>query len=346
MKKLNVILFSLLAMTFCSCNNKVNLYSDKGDSTVVYMMLDTDADTNYVKITKSFVGDATTLAHDYDACNYKYDEIKVCLLRMKNNNPVGDTMWLDTISKWIPYDPNSTFYSGCYQTYYYTTADLVSGVKYKLVIKRNDGVVVTSEAQTIDNFNITTPPAEPPYQMNFEIDAILQVKWMNAGANYETNAAYFEVVGVFRYEELMPGATEWVEREIKWPFGKGTAESLFNSKYKYYFVSYVPSTIFSLLESDTYLKNNSPAGVQRRIKRMRMDITGIGNELYNYLIINNSSSAIQDTPEYSNIENGIGLMSARVTHPRFVIPNKPSRQLICDRFPQYGFINTPNDPED
>lgn len=345
MRKLNLIIFALLAMAMSSCNTKVDLYSDKGDSTVVYMMLDSHADTNYAKITKSFIGNANELAQNYEASNYKYDEIKAYLLKDKVPQ---DTIWLDTISKWIPYDPNSIFYSGCYQTYYYTARKLTAGKNYKLVINRNDGVTVSSNATTIDNFKFSIPNPENPGQNLLDITSVATkaVKWMNKGENLQSNAAYFEVVAYFRYKEVMYEGAEPTYKEIKWILGKGEAADLYNSQQCYYSVNYNPNALLSVIENDPYLKNNSPYGVKRYIQRIRVEVTGVGDEFYNYLIINNSSSAIQDTPDFSNIENGRGLMSSRVTNTAYMTPDGPSRKEITNRFPSYGFVYDPNDPTD
>lgn len=343
MKKLNIIIFALLAMTMPACNTKVDLYSDKGDSTVVYMMLDSHADTNYAKITKSFVGNVNELAQNYAASNYSYNEIKAYLLKDKVPQ---DTIWLDTISKWLPYDPNSIFYSGCYQTYYYTARKLVSGVNYKLIINRNDGETVSSNATTIDNFEFSIPNPEHGSLLDITSPASGTVKWINKGQNLESNAAYFEAVAFFRYKEVMYEGADTTYKEIKWVLGKGEADDLYNSEWSYYSVNYKPSALANILENDPYLKNNSPYGVKRYIQRIRVEITGVGDEFYNYLIANNSSSAIQDTPDYSNIENGSGLMSSRVTNTAYLIPNEISRKEIISRFPSYGFVYDPNNPID
>jgi len=347
MKKLNFILLALFALIFSSCNNKVDLYSDKGESTIVYFLLDTSVDTNFVKITKSFIGNATVMAQNYDACNYKVGEIDVKLVKLADKVMNNDTLQMNPIQKWLPYDPNSMFYSGCYQTYYYTTEKLVSGEKYKLVITRNDGVVVTSEAKTIDDFGFRVP--NPGSSINFTASAIQRVKWANESAtsgNPKTNAAMFEVVAYFRYDEVQPGATDTVEHEIKWTFGRRLAEDIFNSDEWLYAMPYTPNVLYNIIGNDTYLKNNSPHGVKRYIKKIRYEISAIGDELYNYMIINNSSSAIQDTPEYTNIENGMGLMSARVKHSEKYIINDVSRKKIVADFPDYGFVYDPNLPVD
>ena len=125
--------------------------------TVVYAMLDASADTNFFKITHSFIGNVTELAQNYEANNYKYDEIEVKFTG-KFEGGSTQTLTLDTISKWIPYDPTSVFYSGCYQTYYYTTKKLIEGEEYKLeVLRKADGVVISSKVNTINNFKYKKP---------------------------------------------------------------------------------------------------------------------------------------------------------------------------------------------
>ena len=73
MKKIIWTIFAIAALVFSSCSNKVNLYSDEGDTTIVYAMLDTGADTNFFKITHSFVGNVNDLAQNYDANNYEQE---------------------------------------------------------------------------------------------------------------------------------------------------------------------------------------------------------------------------------------------------------------------------------
>ena len=152
MKRFFLAIIALAALIFNSCSNKVDLYCYDGDSTVVYAMLDSNADTNFFKITHSFVGDVSQLAHDYNANNYKYDEIEVTLSGIFDGNNQTQTLTLDTISKWIPYDPNSLFYSGCYQTYYFTTQKLLDGKEYILnVLRKEDNVNITAKTTTINS---------------------------------------------------------------------------------------------------------------------------------------------------------------------------------------------------
>ena len=58
MKKILLSLFSVFAflMMFNACSTDVDLYADYKDITVVYGLLDSGADTNFIKINKAFLG--------------------------------------------------------------------------------------------------------------------------------------------------------------------------------------------------------------------------------------------------------------------------------------------------
>ena len=214
MKKIFFAIFAIAALVFSSCSNKVDLYSDEGDTTIVYAMLDTGADTNFFKITHSFIGNANELAHNYDANNYTYDELEVTFTGVFEDSPATQTIALDTISIWIPYNPNSTFYSGCYQTYYYTTKKLLEGKEYTLnVLRKADNVTISATSKTINTFVFKKPVTNV---VGFTGQSA-SVEWRvrDASTMYHSTASYFEVYGFFNYSELMPGATDTVKRSIQ-----------------------------------------------------------------------------------------------------------------------------------
>lgn len=342
MKRLFPII-ALATLVFSSCNNKVDLYSDEGDSTIVYALLDSEADTNFVKITKSFIGNANELAQNYEANNYKYGEIEATITGVFEGSNSTKEVHLDTISKWIPYNENSAFYSGCRQTYYYFTERLKEGQEYNLEITRNtDGVKITAKAKTINTFRFKKPFDNTTLNFSGKKGSI-EWRVTDASTLFHTTAAYFEVNGFFNYKELMPGATDTVHQVIRWSIGEGEAESMFTTQNNdsYYVQSYTPMALYTLLETNDYLKNNSPAGVQRWFENFEFSITAIGDELYRYNIVNNSSSAIQDVQNYSNINNGIGLMSSRITKIVSVKIDQVTRKNIQDNY-LYGFIYDPN----
>lgn len=340
MKRYFIIFLAITALLLASCNTKVNLYSDECDSTIVYAMLDAGADTNFFKITKSFVGNANELAQNYEANNYKYDEIEVKLTGVFDGSSSSQTVQLDTVSRWIPYNENSTFYSGRMQTYYYTTEKLKEGEEYKLeILRKADNVTISSKATTINSFDFQKPMQSIAIIFTDVTNSTANVEWRVSSSPFKSTAAYFDVTGYFHYSELMPGALDTVRRTLQWHMGSGEADRLYNtsSNLPYYVISYTPSTIFNLLKDDKHLSNNSPAGVQRWFEAFEFNISAIGEELYTYYLITNSTSAIQDTPNYTNVDNGIGIMSSRVTKTRKVNISEQTRGKIKEKFEQYGF---------
>ena len=340
MKKNFLTIIAIAALILSSCSNKVDLYNYDGDTTVVYAMLDTSLDTNFFKITHSFIGDVSQLSQSYEANNYNYDEIEVTFSGVFEGNNQPQTFTLDTVSKWKPYDGNSQFYSGCRQTYYYTTQKLKEGEEYSLnVLRKEDNVNVFAKAVTINNFTYQKPISTIPITFTDVTTSTANVEWKVPTFPFRSTAAYFEVTGYFHYKELLPGAQDTIRQSIKWGMGSGKEETLYNtsSSLPYYVISYTPSVLFTLLANDEHLQNNSP-GAQRWFEKFEFDVTAIGEDLYNYYLATNSTSAIQDVPNYSNVENGMGIMSARVTKSIFLTIRDNTRAKIIERFPEYGFI--------
>ena len=345
MKKIFLAIAAFAALILTSCSNKVDLYSYEGDTTIVYAMLDAGADTNYFKITKSFIGNANEMAQNYEMSNYKYDEIEVTFSGEFEGSSTIQTITLDTISKWIPYDENSTFYSGRRQTYYYTSQRLQEGKEYTLnILRKEDNVNISAKTLTINNFRFKKPIANQILQFKDVKRSSIEWKVPDPTTLFQSTAAYFEITAYFHYKELMPGSTDTVSRYALWPIGSDKAENLMTTSNNdtYYTINYTPEALFTVLRDNQYLKENSPAFVQRFYENFEIRVSAIGEELYNYYIVANSTSAIQDTPNYTNIENGMGIMSSRVSKSSLHRINQLSRQKIEEDFPEYGFVHDPN----
>lgn len=330
---LTMLLLSL--MMFTSCSTDVDIYSEGDETTIVYGYLDADADTNYLKITKSFVGNAIEMAPDYSASNYDYKLMVKLIGKFADMPNIVSTDIMDTTSVYKPFDPESIFYSGRNQVLYYTTRKLKENEDYQLVIERNDGEVITSNVRTISGSTLRNPI----YSIGFEVESTKQIKWVPEQIN--ERAAYYEVTGYFRYKQINPGETDTVLYKMKWPMGSGTGDELWNSGKMELSINYTPSTFYNRLSSDKNIMYNSPSYVQRFVDGFEIVITATGEELYNYFLIQNSNGAIQDTPEYTNIENGMGILSSRSESRRTIeVMGQTINTLVSD-YPEWGFKKMP-----
>lgn len=321
MKKFYPII--LLVLLLYSCTTKFDLYCYNGDTTIVYSILEANADTNFFRITKSSLENEFT---------YNYNDIDVRLSGIFKGETEPDTIMLDTVSM---------MNNGLIRSYYYTTKKLLENQEYTVsVLRKSDSVTVTSKAKTICDISYIRPMGK---YINFRPDNVNQVQWV--GIHHEDapniNAGFFSVVGYFHYKELMPGATDTVDRYMEWTLGSGQADQWQNTTFHFYSTYYTPSTFFFLLERDEYLINNSPYGVQRWLEPFEFKLFVYGEELYEYYIANNSTSVIPEVPNYSNVENGIGLVSSRTTVSTFHVIEQICRKRISYNYP-YGFIYNPN----
>ncbi len=332
MRRLTILIFAIISLiTMNSCDDPFNIFTDGEEVTIVYGYLDVDADTNYLKITKSFTGNALEMAPDYSASNYDY-KLDVKLIGKFATTPgVVRTVTLDTTSVFKPYDPEGIFYSGVNQTLYYTTEKLLENQEYQLVITRNDGEVITSKVKTICGSVIK----KPNLSISFESPVTNRIEWRSN--TFNQLAAYYEIIGYFNYKQIDPGQTDTIHHKMRWFFGSGTGAEMYNSSTMNMFVNYTPTTFYSKLASDANIVNNTSTYTQRFVDCFEIVVTATGDELYNYILIQNSGSAIMDTPEYTNIENGLGIFSSRSVCSKKFEVNQHSENTLIREYPEWGF---------
>ena len=72
MKKLLVMISYAVALLLNACSTDVNLYADYKQIPIIYSLLEPNADTNFIKITRAFYvqGDAHQAATNPDSSNY------------------------------------------------------------------------------------------------------------------------------------------------------------------------------------------------------------------------------------------------------------------------------------
>ena len=313
MRKINysLLLLSLLLILFNSCSTKVDLYADYKDITVVYGLLDSNKDTNYVKINKAFLGpgNALEIALIADSCNYP-NKLDTKLIEYRAS-ATGNTYKpirefpLDTITI---YNKETGIFYAPNQLVYYTTEKIHSNdnqfkYRYELQIDRGD-TILTSTTDVVGGnvYNIISSV------LNFAPNVDMgTVKWMPF-----SNAEVYEIIIKFHWAELHPGSIDTVFRTMEWSLGTYPESSL-NEDHGQLLVSYKTShfynTLATTLGADT---------LDQRVDRivftypLSISIAAGGVELYNFISVNGpSSSIVQNIPEYTNITGGYGVFSSR-----------------------------------
>lgn len=321
MKKTCLSILSLLSfvLLFNACSTDVDLYADYKDITVVYGLLDSDKDTNYVKINKAFLGpgNALEIALIADSCNYPYKlDAKINEYRASvgsNDYQKTRTLQLDTIT--IHNKDQEGFFYAPDQLVYYTAEKIYSNsdkykYRYELLIDRGDTIIsAVTDMVGGYGFNIITSA------MSFAGEMGSQIKWRPC-----PNAAVYEVVLKFRFTEV--GALQdSTEHCMSWSLGTHSETSL-EMDNDNYLLSHKSSVFY--YELSKYLGkycDTTDVSIDRIVMSnpVCVSIAAGGEELYNFISVNGpSSSIVQSIPEYTNVKGGYGVFSSRTMNEKWI----------------------------
>lgn len=318
---LSVSILACLAF-FNACSTDVELYADYKDITVIYGLLDSSQDTNYIRINRAFSGsndnpiNANEVALIADSCNYP-GKLKAYIVEYQSGfggqyDSTGDTLLLDTITihdkeEGVFYSPNQKVYYGKTNAFFGNNSPTKKYL-YKLFVHKGDEII-SSETGLVggDNFRFVTT------QLSFksaESNRSNQIKFVGA-----ENAVFYDIHFVFNYRESIDNGP-MVEKQVKYSFGARNVDELGKEGSTVYYVNYGENVLFNLLAEaiggDTVIDANHPNVVRYfDQKPITLYLAAGGDELYNYIQVNSQSSYSQTVPDYTNITGGFGVFSSR-----------------------------------
>lgn len=307
---------------FNACSTKVELYADYKDIPIIYGLLNSSQDTNFVRINRAFSGNndnpinANQVALIADSCNYP-GKLKAYIVEYKESyggsyTPTGDTLMLDTIT--IHDKQEGAFYAPDQKVYFTTGREKFlnnsanTTYKYKLfVFKDNDTVRAETGLVGGQEFKIITSSLSFSAEPN---DRTKKIKFTSAN-----NAVFYDMKMVFNYQESVNGGP-LTDKKVVYSFGSKNTDELANED-QMYIMFYGENTLFNLLEeaigADTVLYPAHPNVVRYFEKKpMQIYLSAGGYELYNYIQVNSQSGFSQTIPDYTNIIGGYGVFSSRV----------------------------------
>lgn len=300
MKRLKLILLLLTGLLlFNQCDNDVDINASYQDIIVVYGLLDPHDDGTYLKINKAFLGpeNALIMAKIADSSQFLQKlEVKI----LDDNNP-PNVYTFDTIT--ISNKEEGLFYNPYQQIYFHPFTPLPD-TRYRLQIFYND-MEITSEATTIGDFSETNI-SKPGFAkaIGFKKDVVNPVIW-----DRQEQAPRYDVTIRFNFKEIWEGQTDTVFRHIDW--FSATRKTTVGEEVETY---YNGSSFYTAIE--TFVAYADAATEEKVIQRyfgtVEFIVEAGGTELNTYMEVTEpSSSIIQDRPQYTNIENGVGIFSAR-----------------------------------
>lgn len=286
-----------------SCSTDVDLLDEYKPITVVYCLLNTQDNTQYIKVNKAYLGEgnALVMAAQNDSINYQPGEIDVTL--QKINPSTGQVIQtitcLDTTG--IPKDDG--LFSNPAQILFYTTEAIDANSNYKLIVNRHDdNAQITSTSSIVGNVTVTYPSTTIGLYNNLTSSYLNpQIRWLQA-----SNARVYNVVVRFTYYQNQispPGPVDTLTLD----YNLGNIDDA-NSTTSY-FLPLDGERYFQFIGSSIPPDNN--------LNRTANDSLGIivtagAEDFYTYILVNEPSiGLIQEKPVFTNISNGTGIFSSR-----------------------------------
>lgn len=305
MKKL--IGLSAVIFLFSMCSTEMDLLDDWKETTVVYGMIDQQQPTQYIRIQKAFLGpeNAYDMAQQYDSINY-INQLDVRMERMDNN---GVESFIDLAPDTFYNKQPGDFYAPMYVAYSFQQPAnwLTTSYTYRLVINNaSTGNEVSASARIVGNYSIIQPNFGTIGFASNNVNYKVEIKWDPA-----TNAKRYQVLAYFYYTEIDINSVGTQKVTSGWfisdQYPTGTSVSDESVKFE-------PDGFYRFVASEIAVDDNI---IERRSDSIKFCVYACGEELNDYMNINGpSSSIVQERPQYTNINNGIGVFSARTSASR------------------------------
>lgn len=300
MKNLLGLLFILIATTFWSCENEVNINSDFEEVTVIYGLLDQNADTQFVKVNKTFLDDdknAVDLASDPN--RLFYDSLTVSLIEESS----GSEFFLSPME--ATKEPGT--FTTEKNTIYFTEENISPNESYSIKVEKPDESISTGKTTTVDTVIVEKPffgIAVPFVDRNGSID---RYTFEFSTGN---NVAAFEVIMFFKFTEII--GNDSIQRKVRVPLTKFTNSSI--EPFVKFAINFDGLKFFQAIENQVPAATNPTKKVIFPRDNFDIEIFAADEDYNFYRELNGPiDGLLQTRPEFTNISNGYGLFASRLS---------------------------------
>jgi len=306
-KSIYYFLFLSALFIMNSCSNDFQVTEGVTATPVIYGVLNNSDTAIYIRVEKAFVDENTSsIELAKDPSNFYYENISVVLIA-----PNGVTFNLTRVDGNLEGYPRQDGVFTQFPNYLYkikqSQLNLTGESEYRIQVKDESGAILanakTTTLRPLLNTDITSPNAT----------GVLSFLGYNSDIAFafrSTERAYLhDILITINYTEEKSG--QITQKSIEWPLVSNLEQNSNNV------ISYRVKgrSFFDFMKANLVADPN----VNRYMRNASLKITSGGVELRNYTSILKANLGITSSgeiPSYTNIENGVGVFSAKTTFTR------------------------------
>lgn len=293
MKIMDLFLTVAVLLLFSACEKKdFSLSSDKKEEvTIVYGLLNPDANLQYIKIYKGFLTDGNVYDAVKDARYYAYADSIEVYVEEYNGQKLVRILAFDTTTRVLK-DSGLFAYPG--QILYTAQFKINKNYRYVLNVKNKfSQKVITAETDIVGDVYVTYPPLNMSKEISFP-ESDLRIKYKNREGVYPS---CYEAYYYFYYSEVMADSSTIQREPVIWYVGKDfSATPRMNIPYNGETFYRKIAEKISLTDSRNVLSRHTDSIVLYLYKG--------GNDLYKYISSNTVGTGLnQEKKLYTNLHS-------------------------------------------
>jgi len=284
----------LLICCLIACEADIDVFREQDTTPVVWCLLDQDQDVQTLRLSRSYVSYQASIPPG-SPDSVLLDLATDIVLEQVNGNIVEKRAYFEPVE--IVKD--SGFFPYNIHWIYETDMRILPDTEYKLIVYHEaDDRIVYSTCTTVTPFTIENPKYPAMREIQFQSTHNPQFYWTRS-----KNAGVFQMGFILHYEEFSGESLEYKELEMSFntTFVPDNSANFYNQ---------------SINSNQFYIKllEELPVnpGVLRRFNHIDAFIVSGGEELA-YLIKIQTGGQTFSLMEYSNIYNGVGVFSSRLS---------------------------------
>lgn len=312
MYKWTYLLFLGFLLLVFSCETKVDLVADGEETPIVYGFIDATADTQFVKITKSFVTEGNAYNAALVSGNSEYTDLEAYIIQRDGNDTIASYL----LSEKIVTDKDSGVFYYPVQTVYYTDEIVFAdeddpkydhsfeisfyGSEKNVSSKSNViGVFEPNNSQALGDISFVSLF---DYNGSSYQDKSIKIDQQKNAKRYEFTLRFF-------YLEIYTDGSE-VEKHMDFKFQPWICEGV--SGQEDYTVSIDGEEFYQGIQNRLIAQNNEADVTRRVIGKINYIFDFAGDDLNTFIELNKPATSFNaEQNPYTNIENGIGVWSSR-----------------------------------